>query len=163
MSLGHSIKKKSQFAETCVLRIVMQITSRWKEILLPPLWYKILNSAWGCKLHPKIFFVRCLFCYTSAFFCEFCLKCPCPRHFFNFNFHCSPSLVKLSPKLSAYLVQQLQQPNERFHWLFVFVDWFTTIFIPSLYKMSPIHLDFRHEFLIWNITSHSNIEICRNI
>ena len=161
MSLGHS-QKESHNCRTCVLRIVMQITSRWKEFLLPPLWYKILNSG-DVNSTRKSFFVRCLFCYTSAFFCEFCLQCPRPRHFFNF--HCSPSLVKLSPKLSAYLVQQLQlqQPNERFHWLFVFVDWFTTIFIPSLYKMSPFNFDFRHEFLIWNITSHSNIYICRTI
>ena len=37
------------------------------------------------------------------------------------------------------------QPYERFHWLFVFVDWFTAIFIPSLYKMSPFHLTFRKD------------------
>ena len=65
-----------------------------------------------------------------------------------------PSPVRLSPKLDDYVVQ----PNERYQiWLFMFVDWFTTIFIPSLYKMSPIQFNIRSEILMWNITSYSNI------
>ena len=100
------------------------------------------------------------FCCTSAFFCEFCSKCPCPRHFFNFHFNCFSSLVNLSPKLGVYLVE----PNERFHWLFAFVNWFTLIFILSLYKMSPFHFNFRNKILygiLLLIVTSTQVEIYR--
>ena len=56
------------------------------------------------------------------------------------------------------------QPNERFHWLFAFVNWFTIIFIPSLYKMSPIHFNFRNEILygiLLLIVTSTQVEIYR--
>ena len=117
MAIG-SLENMSQFSKTYM-----------SPVLYTNRWYKRIC----CHLSG-----------TSAFFCELCLKYRCPRHFKIFHFNCFPCLVNLSPKLCAYLVQ----PNERFHWLFEFVNnWFTIIFIPSLYKMSPFHFNFRNEFL----------------